>query len=309
MKAPFPYFGGKSRVASLVWERFGDVKHYIEPFAGSLAVLLDRPHTITTQLETVGDLNGLIANFWRALQQDPRGLAQMVDGPLMEVNMHSERLYLLEHEDTLLSNLMSDPDFYDLKMAAYWICGICAWVGSGYPHKEYSGRPQLHSGDGIYSLQRRDKRSEIFTELAYRLRHVRICCSSWEKLVTPYILHGKNGNTDTAIFLDPPYTEKADRSGLYAVDSFDVGHQVYEWALANSDNDLLKIAVCGYEGEYEFPDTWEEVSWTAAGGLSNFATEENHNRTRERIWFNKSCKLSSWEESPIHKLLNIPLTK
>ena len=41
--APFPYFGGKSRIAHLVWERFGDVPNYVEPFAGSLAVLLGRP--------------------------------------------------------------------------------------------------------------------------------------------------------------------------------------------------------------------------------------------------------------------------
>src|SRR5689334_19180994 len=43
LKAPFPWFGGKSRVASLVWERFGEVRNYVEPFAGSLAVLLGRP--------------------------------------------------------------------------------------------------------------------------------------------------------------------------------------------------------------------------------------------------------------------------
>ena len=40
LKAPFPWFGGKSKVAGLVWERFGDVANYVEPFAGSLAVLL-----------------------------------------------------------------------------------------------------------------------------------------------------------------------------------------------------------------------------------------------------------------------------
>lgn len=43
LKAPFPWFGGKSRVAHIVWERFGDVPNYVEPFAGSLAVLLRRP--------------------------------------------------------------------------------------------------------------------------------------------------------------------------------------------------------------------------------------------------------------------------
>jgi hypothetical protein len=43
VKQPFPYFGGKSRVAGEVWRRFGDVKNYIESFCGSAGVLLNRP--------------------------------------------------------------------------------------------------------------------------------------------------------------------------------------------------------------------------------------------------------------------------
>ena len=35
MKSPFPWFGGKSKVAEIVWERFGDVQNYVEPFFGS----------------------------------------------------------------------------------------------------------------------------------------------------------------------------------------------------------------------------------------------------------------------------------
>ena len=27
LKAPFPYFGGKSRIAAAVWERFGAVRN------------------------------------------------------------------------------------------------------------------------------------------------------------------------------------------------------------------------------------------------------------------------------------------
>lgn len=43
LKAPFTWFGGKSRVARLVWERFGDPANYVEPFFGSGAILLGRP--------------------------------------------------------------------------------------------------------------------------------------------------------------------------------------------------------------------------------------------------------------------------
>ena len=42
-KAPFPWFGGKARIAAQVWQRFGDVRNYVEPFFGSGAVLLNRP--------------------------------------------------------------------------------------------------------------------------------------------------------------------------------------------------------------------------------------------------------------------------
>ena len=32
LKAPFPWFGGKSRVSDIVWDHFGDVDNYVEPF-------------------------------------------------------------------------------------------------------------------------------------------------------------------------------------------------------------------------------------------------------------------------------------
>ena len=64
LRAPMPYFGGKSRIADLVWQRFGRVSNYVEPFAGSLAILLGCPHPGHT--ETVNDIDALLANFWRA---------------------------------------------------------------------------------------------------------------------------------------------------------------------------------------------------------------------------------------------------
>ena len=83
MKAPFPWFGGKSRAAELVWQHFGDVGNYVEPFAGSLAVLLARPHE--PRIETVNDADAYLANFWRALQADPEAVAQYHTGNLFEV--------------------------------------------------------------------------------------------------------------------------------------------------------------------------------------------------------------------------------
>jgi DNA adenine methylase len=50
------------------------VPNYVEPFAGSLAVLLARPHA--PKIETVNDKDGLISNFWRAVKYAPDEVAR-----------------------------------------------------------------------------------------------------------------------------------------------------------------------------------------------------------------------------------------
>ena len=92
MKAPFPWFGGKSRVADLVWDRFGSVQNYVEPFFGSGAVLLSRPFSIGT--ESVNDLDCMVANFLRALRNDPDEVARHADNPVNEADLHARHLWL-----------------------------------------------------------------------------------------------------------------------------------------------------------------------------------------------------------------------
>src|ERR1035437_5642862 len=84
IKAPFPYFGGKSAVSRAVWQRFGQPDTYIEPFAGSLAVLLGRP--FYSGREIANDIDGFITNFWRACQADPESVSHHADWPINEAD-------------------------------------------------------------------------------------------------------------------------------------------------------------------------------------------------------------------------------
>lgn len=93
LKAPFPYFGGKSVVAPLVWARLGDVANFVEPFFGSGACLLGRPHLPRT--ETVNDADGYLANFWRAVQTAPEAVARYADWPVNECDLHARHLWLV----------------------------------------------------------------------------------------------------------------------------------------------------------------------------------------------------------------------
>jgi len=134
-KAPFPWFGGKSQAAEAVWAALGDVEHYVEPFAGSLAVLLNRPHEAnrTYFSETVNDLDGLLVNAWRAIQLDPEETAFHASNPVAEADMHARHVALIRwREERELEHLMGDPEYHDARMAGWWLWGVSCWIGSGW---------------------------------------------------------------------------------------------------------------------------------------------------------------------------------
>ena len=68
-----------------------------------------------------------------------------------------------------------------------------------------------------------------------------------------------------------------------------MAHDVREWALAQGDNPLMRIALCGYDGEHEMPASWSEYAWSAGDGFGGQAKERTGNNDRERIWFSPHC--------------------
>src|SRR5437868_4884894 len=71
MRPPIAYYGSKVRLAEQIAERLPAHTHYVEPFAGSLAVLLAKK---PSRMETVNDIDGDLMNFWRVLRNRPEEL-------------------------------------------------------------------------------------------------------------------------------------------------------------------------------------------------------------------------------------------
>jgi DNA adenine methylase len=312
LKAPMPWFGGKSRVAKAIWERFGNTQNFVDPFCGSLSVLLSRP--TPPGAETVNDANGFLTCFWRAVRDDPAAVAHWADYPVSEVDLHARHRWLLAQAAALKERMLADPDYFDAKIAGWWVWGACCWIGSGWcvaphaklPHLGDAGmgepvglpplkRPQLgRGGCGVHRWfqdQGGPTAGETLTRylasLAERLRRVRICCGDWTRVLgpSPTTKHGL-----TAVLLDPPYG--ADRTAdLYAEDSADVAGAVREWALAHGDDPLLRIALCGYEDEHRMPRSWEVLRWKAPGGYGNQGNGTGRaNAKRETLWFSPHCE-------------------
>ncbi|MEM4722079.1 MAG: DNA adenine methylase [Candidatus Methanomethylicaceae archaeon] len=129
----FPYFGGKSRIANIVWSLLGDVDNYIEPFFGSGAVLFMRPETHKGDCETVNDKNAFVANFWRAVKVSPEEVARYADNPVNEADLMARHIWLVKYGlPELRSRIFADPEYYNPKIAGWWAWGLCVWVGSGW---------------------------------------------------------------------------------------------------------------------------------------------------------------------------------
>ena len=296
MKAPFPWFGGKSRVADLVWDRFGNVPNYVEPFAGSLAVLLARPHAPGT--ETVNDLDCYLANFWRAIRFNPATTAAWADWPVSEADLLARHRWLVDQAD-FRDRIRTDADFYDCRVAGWWVWGLCCWIGSGWCRQRRDGDQlpdQLpHLGSAGMGINRKlphlgdagrgEQIAAYFAELSGRLRDVRIACGEWDRVLgdSVTVKHGITG-----VFLDPPYSSD-EHDVEYGAHS-DVAADVRQWANENGDNPQLRIALCGYEGEHAMPDTWDCVAWKARGGYGSQSDGRGReNAARERIWFSPAC--------------------
>jgi hypothetical protein len=313
LKAPFPWFGGKSRVADVVWRAFGDVPNYVEPFAGSLAVLLARPGG-PAKVETVNDLDCYLANFWRALAHDPEGVAAACDWPVNEADLSARHQWLVDQAG-FRERMKTEPDFYDVKIAGWWVWGLCAWIGSGWcsekkfrdgdaglgvnrklPHLGDAGRgvnrKLPHLGDAGRGVNRKlphlgDGGADLFgylSSLSDRLRRVRVACGDWRRVLGDSVTwrHGT-----TAILLDPPYTDGAIDYSTGSRISADVS----SWAREHGDDKRLRIALCGYEGEHDLPG-WTCHAWKAAGGMGGQRRKDgtvNQNSHRERVWFSPHC--------------------
>lgn len=311
MKPPFPYFGGKARIAHIVWERFGDVPNFVDPFFGSNAVLLARPRWHEKKIETINDANCLVANFYRAVRADPDQTAFWADRPVNEADLHAIHQWLIQRCVTDLAwreRVMSDPDFYDAKVAGWWVWGMCCWLGGGWcftyairkdgiPTRE---RPHLGgmfgTGErGIISLRRWGGIYEYFRALSERLKYVRVCCGDWSRVVGKAVTttHGTTG-----VFLDPPYSAAIERDdGVYGdYDDPHVAVEVCKWCVENGNDPLLRIALCGYRGEGHevLEDTgWTRYDWVAQGGYAHIGNNRGKsNRLRESIWFSPHCLTS-----------------
>lgn len=287
IRLPVPYYGGKFGAASLIERAMGPIVNLVIPFGGSLGCLLGR--STPAKVETANDKDGLIVNAWRAIKHDPYAVAEACALPVHERTLHAVHRRLLDKRQPLTELLGADPLAFDVQAAAYWLWGRSVWLGGGWCNESArrgrAAKVALRGGDtgpgigqGVLSSTIRDQLPAYFAALADRLRHMRLTCGDWTRVLTKSVTisHGVTG-----VYLDPCYAlETGRKPSLYGIDEPQESAAVRAWALEHGEHPRMRIVLSGLEGEHV---ELEQHGWTVIPW-----------RGRERMWLSPHCRIDEF---------------
>ena len=271
MRAPFAYFGGKSGMAPWIASLMPAHRVYMEPFAGSLAVLLAKA---PVPFEIVNDVDGALATFWRVLRDDHEQLVRVC-----ALTPHSRA----EFDSAVLDDLAGVSD---IEIARRF------WVRVNQSFAKTAGR---RTGWSVTTARTQSVPGSIFSRLgrfaaiAERLSTVTIesCDAAGlvERLATP----------DTVVYCDPPYVHSARSGGFRSNDSQGGGDYRHEMTDAEHVRlaEVLRstpatVILSGYPSDlyHELYGDWWHTDRSVTSYSSNASTAGRGRRT-ERLWSNR----------------------
>ena len=308
------YFGNKKKVAPYIWNRIGNVDISFEPFCGTAAWTLLRPmshfHKKTKIKEVINDKNGYVANFFRAVQNDPEKVAYYADSPTNEIELVARYKYLRRNKSTTVQLMKESPTWYCPKRAGWFAWGLCCWIGTSefihFSTNANNKMPELFSDKGILKQEKKtfsdncmwtidwkrhkvEKRLQI---LSNRLRYVTVACGDWKRIVNATLANRLYG-----IFLDPPYMgdyNPYNSSKIGKHKNQNIRDEILEWAPEYGQQKNVRIAIAGYAddgyGQLVKKHNWEVYAWSASGGYAVLGKgETKNNRHKERLYFSPYC--------------------
>jgi DNA adenine methylase len=191
LKAPFAWYGGKSRLADWIISHFPPHDVYIEPFGGAASVLLAKA---PCKVEIYNDLNSGVVNFYRCLR-DADKTAELQRR--LELTPYSREEFLLCREYIYTE----EPYGYgDIEHAWNWaVCAMQCHSGTIGCGRGPSWGAQFDPN--AYKHMARSFRSETrnLMTICDRLAEVQINNKGAVKLME------QTDRLDALFYLDPPY--------------------------------------------------------------------------------------------------------
>jgi len=227
-----PYYGGKMRLAPRLAAFFAPHTSYVEPFAGSAAVMFAKERV---RWEIINDLDGDVTNFWRVLRDHGDELIRV-----LQMTPYGREEYTASLEPT------EDPMERARRFAVRSFMSFNVAQSRGYG--PCSPRPQSSRARGF--VRAVDQALPVLVE---RLRGVEV------EQVDALRLISRWDYPDTALYVDPPYLAST-RSApdRYAVESND--DEYHTRLLKSLDAFSGQVVLSGYRSpvydQFLDPDRW-----------------------------------------------------
>lgn len=196
MKRVLKYPGSKWNIAKALVALIPEHRSYVEPYAGSLAVLFNKS---PSAIETINDLDYDVVNLFRCIQEDAEKLSRLV-----MTTPYSRQIYEDSYKIDPVAQMMLGEDRYH--KACQFL--IRCWQGYGFRTNGYKvgWKNDVQGREKAYALWSWYRLPEWIIDIAERLRMVQI-----ENRPALEVIKRFNYE-NVFMYLDPPYLLKA-RSG------------------------------------------------------------------------------------------------
>jgi DNA adenine methylase len=227
MRQILKYPGSKWNIASQLAELIPEHHSYVEPYAGSMALLFTKP---PSDIETVNDLDSDVTNLFRCIQKDSERLARLVMTTPFSREEY-DRQFEIPQGAVIIDSYERAAGFL-----------VRCWQGHGFRTNGYKvgWKNDVQGRERMYALWNWYRLPEWIIEITERLRTVQI-----ENRPALEVI--KRFNYDNVfMYLDPPYLLGTRTAKQYMYEMTDADHEELLKTILQS---RAKIMISGYESE------------------------------------------------------------
>ena len=256
-----PWYGSKRTLAPRIVDELGPHTYYVEPFGGSLAVLLRKP---ASSMETVNDMHGDLINLARVLASESGAveLYGRASRMLMHEDLHTESKHHIKATECVPPETVGQVETSHIDRALHYL--VMSWQGrngsAGTMLSNITLAKRFTHNGGSGGLRWLGA-VESIPAWHERLRAVQIMRMDAIALLT------RLGDQDkTVIYADPPYVEK----GAKYVHDFDqAGHEQLAGVLRSFRRARVVVSYYDHPLVRELYDGWTLVECPVAKALVN----------------------------------------
>jgi DNA adenine methylase len=275
LRPPFPYYGAKGRLAGRIVDLLPKHRIYVEPFAGSAAVLFAKQ---PAPVEVLNDLDSNVVTFFRVLRDHQDDLIRAL------------RLTPYARDEFAAADL-TEPDLSDLERARrFFVLTTQGHNGAGS-----GGRAGWSNGIRARHTDATATRGLVdrLFQLADRLRTVVVDNRDATEVIAAH------DAPDAAFYLDPPYlsgTRTCGRDYAHEADGED-----FHRALASTLHTVQgTVLLSGYPSPLysDLYEGWDRLEVAVHRAATNSRGRTDVPRGTEVVWSNRPLarQVSLFEE-------------